>query len=364
MGVRQDKDGRWYACHSKRHPKTRKPMTLKRYGKSKFDAQQIFKELVIELDDRCKEVLVPKWSSFVDEYIETCRVNGLTAKTINNIDKCLKAATLDDWCDRFIDTITADEIRQLIRIKYGDRSQSYQKSLRKFINCAFSLALDAGYINRNPTPKMSFRIGDKLKGVYNAEQVRFLLNKAKALDWHWYRHYVMACYCGMRNGELYALTWDQVDLDQRQIKVDRAWNNKDGFKSTKSGDDRMVEIAPNLLILLKQWKLEGKDRFVLPRLKEWDTGRQAEKFREFATGIGLPQIRFHDLRASWCTILLSQGVEPVKVMKMGGWKDLKTMMKYLRQAGVDIKGITDNLDLHDPIDRTAKVVNLDFGSDS
>lgn len=58
--------------------------------------------------------------------------------------------------------------------------------------------------------------------------------------------------------------------------------------------------------------------------------------------------------------MLSRGIEPIKVMKMGGWKDLKTMMIYARKAGVDIKGITDCLDLHNPSAEAGKVVNLQF----
>jgi hypothetical protein len=35
----------------------------------------------------------------------------------------------------------------------------------------------------------------------------------------------------------------------------------------------------------------------------------------------------------------------ISVMKMGGWKDLKTITKhYLRLSGVDIKGASDVLD--------------------
>jgi hypothetical protein len=44
---------------------------------------------------------------------------------------------------------------------------------------------------------------------------------------------------------------------------------------------------------------------------------------------------------------------PLKVMSMGGWKDMKTTMVYIRKAGIDIKGITDRLNLHDPVQTTA-----------
>lgn len=80
--------------------------------------------------------------------------------------------------------------------------------------------------------------------------------------------------------------------------------------------------------------------------------------RYFLEGIGIPTIRFHDLRATWATIMLSRGIEPIKVMTMGGWKDLKTMQIYIRKAGVGIKGITDNLDLHNPGQQEATVIAL------
>jgi integrase len=84
----------------------------------------------------------------------------------------------------------------------------------------------------------------------------------------------------------------------------------------------------------------------------------------FLVGIGLPAVRFHDLRASWATVLLSKGVEPIKVMKMGGWKDMKTMMIYTRKAGVDIRGATDCLNLHNPNVDPAEVLQFDRSSKS
>ena len=78
----------------------------------------------------------------------------------------------------------------------------------------------------------------------------------------------------------------------------------------------------------------------------------------FLVGIGLPPVRFHDLRATWATLMLSKGVAPVKVMSMGGWKDMKTMMIYIRKAGIDIQGITDQFSLHDPLLTTAQVIGF------
>lgn len=70
---------------------------------------------------------------------------------------------------------------------------------------------------------------------------------------------------------------------------------------------------------------------------------QARILRAFLSEINLPSVRFHDLRASWATVMLSKGVEPIKVMSMGGWRDLKTMQIYIRKSGINIQGITGSL---------------------
>jgi integrase len=206
---------------------------------------------------------------------------------------------------------------------------------------------------------MKFRSGDKIKRVLTEPQARLLLERAKEYCWEWYPHVATALYSGMRNGEIYALTWDKVNLEERKMLVDSSWNKKDGFKCTKSGNDRMVEIAGPLLSIFRELKLKSSDsHFVLPRISQWDEGHQAAALRMFLIGLGLPVVRFHDLRATWATLMLGKGVQPAKVMVMGGWNDLKTMMIYMRKAGIDIRGITDVLELHNPTRETARIFSI------
>lgn len=57
----------------------------------------------------------------------------------------------------------------------------------------------------------------------------------------------------------------------------------------------------------------------------------------------MKDVVFHTLRACFATHLLSTGVEPLKVMRMGGWSDLKTFQIYLRMSGVDVRGVAEGL---------------------
>jgi integrase len=366
MGIKKLSNGTYEVSFCARHPISRVPKSLKRTRNDKgqlitssAEAKRIYNQLVKEVNEKLKESVTPVWRVMVARFVESSLQRGLMTKTVENYRLGLEAHTFDVWGHRKVDSIQTEEIRRLILDRLSHRSPNQQKNVLKFIRAVFTYAVETGAIVRNPTPNMKFRIGDKIKGVLTEKQIEILLNQAKELDCEWYPHWAMALYTGMRSGELYALTWDRVNLEERKILVDCSWNNVDGFKATKSGDDRIVEIAPDLIPVMAELKLKnGDSNFVLPRLQKWDKGEQARELRMFLMGLGLPAIRFHDLRASWATVMLGKGVEPIKVMIMGGWKDMKTMMIYMRKAGVDIKGITDVLRLHNPSRDAAKVIQF------
>lgn len=241
--------------------------------------------------------------------------------TIYNREKVLRHHTLPFWETKRVDQISTADIHKLLNERLGQNAESHRKFFIKCIKGVLQYAVEEGIIVRNPTPLIKFKVSDKIKSVLNEDQILLLLRRSQELDWHWYPHYAVALYTGLRNGEIYALTWDKVNLEQRQILVNCSWSSKDGYKSTKSGDDRLVEIPKPLLPVLTELKLQsGGNDFVLPRLSKWDKGEQARELRFFLKAQGLPEIRFHDLRASWATLLLGKGVAPSKVMSMGGGK--------------------------------------------
>jgi integrase len=351
---------------SKRDPRTRVPKTLKRIGiKTKAEAQRVYDELAHKVIRSFEEQHGGriKYVDLRSKFYESLQQRDLFQSTVDNYKNCLEAHTAI-WDNRSIESIKTDEIRSLIKVTLADRSQSHQKSMLKFLRGIFNYAVECDYLQRNPVPHLQFRIGDKIKKVLSKEQIKLLLEKANQMNHPWYPIWAFALYTGCRNGELYALTRDKVDLANRTILISRSWDHKYGFKDfTKSKQDRTIEIAPPLVPLIKRlYAEEPESTFVLPRFREWNEGRQAEVLRTFLLGIGLPAVRFHDLRASWATAMLGMGVEPARVMIMGGWSDLKTMQIYMRKAGISIKGMTDNLCFYDPEKPAAQVISIFNGT--
>ncbi|MBI2602834.1 MAG: site-specific integrase [Deltaproteobacteria bacterium] len=351
--------GCWEAWASARHPANGRQINTRRRVKTEAAAKKMERQIIREIEEKVRAQMIPSWAKLVDLYLQSCKERGLALKTIYGVEKTLKAATLKIWGDRLVDSISTDEIRDLVCVDHAYLSESSQRALLKVIRLTFEFAVETAVVSRNPSPKIKFKLGQKLKTVLTYAQAKFLLNKAKELDWEWYPHVFVALYTGMRSGELFAFRWDKVDFEVARIRVDSNWNNKDGFKETKSGDDRNVDIAPELVVFLKQLKLTtGSSGFVLPRLARWTKGEQARELRMFLNAVGIPPVRFHDLRATWATLMLSRGVEPVRVMSMGGWRSMDTMMRYVREAGIDIRGISHVLKIHDPCERTGQLFEM------
>ncbi len=176
-------------------------------------------------------------------------------------------------------------------------------------------------------------------------EIRTLLFEAKSRNHPWYSTWALALLTGMRAGELYSLEWNDIDFENNIIRVSKSYDKRlNLFKSTKAGYWRSVPISSELNNILVQLKSEtGNSQWVLPRHSAWQGWWQSKVLKTFLKEIGLPPVKFHTLRACFATQLLGDGVEMAKVMKIGGWRDVKTMQIYMRLAGIDEKGATDNL---------------------
>ena len=132
-----------------------------------------------------------------------------------------------------------------------------------------------------------------------------------------YPLFVIAAYFGLRRSELCGLAWTDVDLAARRIHVRQA-QVADQLDSTKSEDsERIITIDPATAEVLRDWR-----KVQLAERMRWagvwtDTGRVftredgtplrpagvSQKFRSLIARMGLPPIRFHDLRHGAATML-------------------------------------------------------------
>ncbi|MGH3089672.1 MAG: tyrosine-type recombinase/integrase [Rubrobacteraceae bacterium] len=152
--------------------------------------------------------------------------------------------------------------------------------------------------------------------------------------------YVLAIHTGLRQGELLALKWNDVDLEDGSLQVRRTLSiTKDGpvFTAPKtSGSRRSVKLTNTATTALRShlkrqlaeidrvgslWNPGDADGLIFAS----ETGEPLDRrivtkhrFKPLLKRAGLPEIRFHDLRHTAATLLLSKNVNPKIVSEMLG----------------------------------------------
>lgn len=254
------------------------------------------------------------------------------------------------WLNRSASELTRADGRDVLReMELLGKSKNFRKNLKHTINVVFKWGIEERLIKGvqvSPTDglQISKNGSEKVPDILTIEEIRKLLQYGKELVHPWYPVWAMALLTGMRNGELHALLWTDVDLNTKRITVSKSYNTRTRtVKGTKAGYWRTVPISDELHALLIELKASGSREHVLPRFWEWDKGEQARVLRSFCMGIGIKSVKFHALRACFATQLLANDIAPARVMKICGWRDLKTMQYYIRLAGVDEQGATQVL---------------------
>jgi len=294
------------------------------------------------------------WDDIIDRWEQTMRAGrgyfNYQPVTITDHVSNLRRWTAS-WRGRPAGELSkADGRDMLFAMDQAGKSKGFRKSLKHTVNVVFKWGIEERLIkgaSQSPTEGLQIArsMVEKVPDILTIEEIRKLLVEAKLLEHPWYSVWASALLTGMRNGELHALLWTDVDFENRKLTVSKSFNTRmKVVKSTKAGNWRTVPISDELYVLLLDLKAKaGKRPQVLPRFWEWDKGEQARVLRMFCEGVGIRSICFHALRACFATQLLANDIAPARVMKICGWRDLKTMQHYIRLAGVDEKGATQVL---------------------
>lgn len=311
-----------------------------------------------------KEGSQPTFGEIVNKWEKYRRASNEIQE--DTIDDYLSAIRL--WCDSIlskpVNEINKQEVRQIVtHLSSIGKSNGFQLRVLSGIRRVYTWGKEEGIIkggldNITSGIKIS-KIEDKVPEILTAEELKKVLNIARARNHKWYPVWQTAIMTGLRSGEMYALTWDSLDFSNNVIVVSRSYNKrKREFKCTKGGYFRTVPMSPELKRVFLELKSSSDSEFVLPRIREWGMGLQAQELRKFCLESGVRSVKFHALRACFATHMLNAGVAITTVMKIGGWKDLATMQKYIRLSGIHERGATDCLDRFTPCMTGENILNL------
>ncbi len=160
--------------------------------------------------------------------------------------------------------------------------------------------------------------------------------------------YVLACTTGMRQGELIGLQWKDVDLEEGTLRVNRSVFNGVVNPPKTSAGRRTIRLTKLAIAALKAHRINVART---GRIAEWvfSTSKGTplschnlhnRSWKPLLKDAGLPHsTRFHDLRHSCISLLLSKGV-PIKVVsEMAGHSDVSVTLSVYGHVLPDMQSL-------------------------
>jgi integrase len=334
--ITRRKDGLYMARYTVQTATGTKRKTL--YGKTR---NEVSEKLTKAMADRDDGLVFDADNLKVGEYLERWLVDSVLdtvrPTTYERYEQIVRIHVRPAIGSVKLKNLTPVHVRGLYREKLeAGLSARTVQYIHVTLHKALKQAVQDGLIPRNATEAVKApQVRREEMRPLSAEQVKVLLEVARGDRLE--ALYVLAIHTGLRQGELLGLKWEDVDLESGTLRVRRT------LVTAKGGP---VLTAPKTKgsrrsVKLTQGAVEALRSHLKHQLQEID--RAGSLWREnglmFASESGepldrryltscrykallkraeLPMIRFHDLRHTCATLLLSKNVNPKIVSEMLG----------------------------------------------
>ena len=337
--IRKRKDGRWEGRYTIGHdPVSGKQIIKNVLGKSQAEIKEKLKQALIE----CERIDYTKTGQHtVGSWLDTWYENVAQIKVRASSHQTYKGY-IENHIKPYIGHIPLEKLttmdlqklyRKLLTKGRVDRIEAKKqptglsaktvRNINQVISSAMDLAVTQKIIFENPTKACELpKVEHKEMQTIPLEQLEAFFKEAKETGV--YEMYYIALSTGLRRGELLGLKWPDIDWKNGIIRIRRQVARVDGqiieapLKTKNSY--RAVTISQQAIEVLKMQKRNTNDEYVFPSpnggpISPDSVNNMLKRVLERA---GIPKIRFHDLRHTFATIALQNGVDIKTVSSMLG----------------------------------------------
>jgi len=265
-------------------------------------------------------------------YVEHDR--GRKPSTLRGYRSVIDAHLLPAFGDMALEDLTTQEIERWIAT-VGSSLRSRNKLLIMLHGIlgharkAYGLPSNAA----SDVEKFPQRRGGDI-AVFSPEEIWALVRAAESAQDA--AIYLTAAFTGLRQGELLALRWRDVDFGASLMRV-RASYGLGQVTTPKSGKVRSVPLAPDVAEALARLgargRFTGEDELVFAGVTggHLDSAALRRRYKAALARAGLRPLRFHDLRHTFGTRMIAEA-DIRRVQEWMGHADIQTTMRYLHYA--------------------------------
>jgi integrase len=228
------------------------------------------------------------------------------------------AILLEPFGSRKAEDITPQEIDQWLTKHCGTNATANR--YRSYISLAYRLGMVNGKVASNPARLVRLRKEDNARLRYlSRKEYDTLLQIIRRDNLAQAEAFVVSVYTGMRFGEQFTLTWNQVDLKRKTLRLEK----------TKNGSKRDVPLNSIALDSLTRQQAavpHGVSDPVFPRpglssdCRWW--------FEPALTEATIADYTWHNNRHTFCSWLALAGVSIKDIQVLAGHKTITMAARY------------------------------------
>ena len=338
--IRQRKDGRWEGRFSAGHsPETGKIISKSVMGKSYDEVSEKLRKAISDFNrERCihpERLTLAEWMTIWFETYSRPMIRGSTADSYdslmrNHIYPSIGKITLGTLASHDIQTMY-NSIRESGRVRRYENTTELSlsshtiRSIHTLLRQCLEHAVRERRIPYNPIDacKLPPREQTEMK-VIPPEKVGKYLKVAE--ERNVLPMFFLALSSGMRRGELLALLWSDLNIANSTISITKQVAGRKGelVVSTPKTPNSIRTIAiPKQAVdlLIAEHALHPDNPYMFPSPK---TGRMyypdsvGRLHKKLLAEAGLDKIRFHDLRHTFATLAIQNGVDIKTLSSMLG----------------------------------------------
>lgn len=300
----------------------------KRGFKTKREAQQYEAEFVKQARADMDMML----SSFVEVYLKDKEVE-LKQRTLRNKRYMFETHVIPYLGNKKMNEITASDILawQKAVKDSKDYSDAYLRMLQNQVTALFIHAQRIYYLKDNPCKRVKKmgRSDNRSLNFWTLEEYRKFIDTFDKGSMH-YLMFELLFWTGMREGELLALTKNDIDVGQMTLRINKTYfrlHGEDVITTPKTDSSIRTIDLPKFLVdeVQEYWSKLYKhpsDARLFPVVAEALQHIMARHIKKAE----IKKIRVHDLRHSHCAYLINQGVQPLIIKERLGHKDIKVTL--------------------------------------
>lgn len=346
--VYKRKDGRWCSAYFDEQFERRYV-----YGKTQAEVKKKLRELQASKTVKSKPYTLGAW---VKEFMEKYKKNDLKITTYSSYMQICRRHIFESKLGKMrLDRVKTTDLQQFYNGKLEEGYTSkYVRSIEVIINSALEKAVSVKIISDNPNLYTVMPKKERYEGkMLSRQEVEKIVRDAK--DEELYPIIVTTVYTGLRKGEVMALKWENIDFVNRQIHVKGSLcrvvdetPDENGVRHTtyqilepKTKKSirpiPMLEVVYEALMIQKKrqdsekknnkWFYEDQDLvFANPQGGYIAQRKFMNRYHDFLKRYGITDIRFHDLRHTFASLLIEADVSIKVIQELLGHSTITTSM--------------------------------------